>query len=469
MPEDRSLTFDFVPRSAKPPEPQPRPLSVAELDRAIRTVLDQEFAHPLWVEGEIADTRQAPSGHLYFCLKDEREDARVEAVAYRTNVTARMRQLCTDGARVRVRGSPTFWAPRGRLQLVVDRMQAAGRGASLEALERLKSKLAAEGLFAPERKRPLPAEPRTIGVVTSATGAVIHDMCRVAFRRGSARILLAPAQVQGVGAVESICRALSMLQRVRDVDVVVLGRGGGSADDLGAFNEEAVVRAVAACRVPVVSAVGHDVDVTLADFAADARAATPSQAAELLVADRGARVELLRRTRMHLARAMHARLARHRVQIVRVERRMGDPRLAIAAHQQTLDDRLTRLSARIGITLRRRLDALSIARQRLASLHPRVVIARERTQISRCEDRLQQVWASTFERRGSSLQRAVVRLDALSPLKVLARGYAIATVDDGRAVRCADDVHAGDALHVRVHEARIEAQVVRVEQAKSGA
>ncbi|HXX69046.1 MAG TPA: exodeoxyribonuclease VII large subunit, partial [Polyangiaceae bacterium] len=468
VPEDRSLSFDFTPRSTKPADPEPRPFTVAELDRAIRSVLDEEFAQPVWVEGEIADTRQAPSGHLYFCLKDEREDARIEAVAYRSSVTGRMRQLCTDGARVRVHGSPTFWAPRGRLQLVVDRMQAAGRGALLEALERLKAKLSAEGLFAPERKRSLPAEPRAIGVVTSPTGAVIHDVCRVAFRRGGARILLSPAQVQGAGAVESICRALSMLQRVRDVDVVVIGRGGGSADDLAAFNEEEVVRAVAACRVPVVSAVGHDVDVTLVDFAADARAATPSQAAELVVPDRRARVELLRRTRMHLARAMHARLARHRVEIVRIERRMGDPRLAIAAHQQTLDDRVARLSARLGVALRRRREALSSARQRLASLHPRAVIAHERTQLSRCSDRLGRVWAATFERRGSALQRAIVRLDALSPLKVLARGYAIATNDDGRAVRGADDVRAGDALHVRVREARIDAHVVHVERIEGG-
>jgi len=468
VPEDRSLSFDFSAAPSRPADPEPRPLSVAELDRAIRSALDDAFVQAVWVEGEIADTRQAPSGHLYFCLKDEREDARVEAVAYRSTVTPRMRQLCVDGARVRVRGSPTFWAPRGRVQLVVDRLQAAGRGALLEALERLKSKLAGEGLFAPERKRLLPAEPRAIGVVTSPSGAAIHDVCRVAFRRGGARILLAPAQVQGVGAVESICRALSRLQRVLDVDVIVLGRGGGSADDLAAFNEEAVVRAVAACRVPVISAVGHDIDVTLVDFAADARAATPSQAAELVVPDRHARAELLRRTTMHLARAMHARLARHRIDLVRVDRRMGDPRLAIAAHQQTLDDRVARLASRVGAALRRRRDRLSGARQRLASLHPRAVIARERAQLSRCEDHLERVWSASFERRAAALHRAIARLEALSPLKVLGRGYAIATTDDGRAVRSAQDVRAGDVLHVRVRDARVDAHVVEVEPVEPG-
>ncbi|HEY6463038.1 MAG TPA: exodeoxyribonuclease VII large subunit, partial [Polyangiaceae bacterium] len=345
--DDGSLTFDFTARKppAPPPPEEPRPLTVGELDRAIKGTLDQGFVSPVWVEGEVADCRPAPSGHLYLCLKDEKEEASIDVVVYRSNVTPRMRGLCVDGARARIRGRPTFWAPRGRLQLVADRMQPAGRGALLEALERLKAKLAAEGLFAAERKRPLPAEPRIVGVVTSPTGAVIHDVCRVAFRRGGARILLAPAQVQGIGAVESICRAIAALQRVRGVDVIVLGRGGGSADDLATFNEEPVVRAVASCRVPVVSAVGHDVDVTLVDFAADARAATPSQAAEMVVPDRRSRAELLRRTQMHLARAMRTRLAEDRVSLVHASRRLGDPRLAIAAHQQSLDEREARLAS----------------------------------------------------------------------------------------------------------------------------
>lgn len=203
MPQDEhSLSLDFTP--PKPKDEEPRALTVAELDRAIKGALDGAFADAVWVEGEVADARPAPSGHLYFTLKDEKEEASVDVVVYRSNATPRMRALCKDGSRVRLRGRPTFWAPRGRLQLVADRMQAAGRGAILEALERLKAKLAAEGLFAPERKRPVPREPRIVGVVTSPTGAVIHDVCRVAFRRGGARILLAAAKVQGLGAAESI-------------------------------------------------------------------------------------------------------------------------------------------------------------------------------------------------------------------------------------------------------------------------
>jgi len=463
VPEERSLSFDFTPKKPPAPPEEPRPLTVAELDRAIKGAVDDAFRDAVWVEGEVTGARPANSGHLYFGLKDEREDASIDVVVYRSNVTPRMRTLCVDGARVRLRGRPTFWAPRGRLQLVADRAQAAGRGALLEALERLKAKLAAEGLFAPERKRALPGEPRVVGVVTSPTGAVIHDVCRVAFRRGGARILLAPAQVQGAGAVESICRALAHVQRVREVDVVVVGRGGGSAEDLMAFNDEAVVRAVAACRVPVVSAVGHDVDVTLVDFAADARAATPSQAAEMVVPDRAARAELLRRTRLHLARAMRARVTEDKVALSRVSRRLGDPRLAIAAHQQSLDEREARLLAWARATTARRREALARLQHRLAYLHPRQVLTRERAEVSRLTDRLASTWSAGFERRAADVQRATGRLDALSPLKVLARGYAIATREDGRAVRTAADVAAGDRIRVRVRDARIEASVERVE------
>ena len=442
----------------KPPD-EPKPLTVAELDRAIKGSLEDFFAKPVLVEGEVSGARPAPSGHLYFSLKDEREEAAVDVVMYRSSITPRMRALCVDGGRVRLRGQPTFWAPRGRLQFVADRMQAAGRGALLEAIERLKTKLAAEGLFAAGRKRALPAEPRIVGVVTSASGAVIHDVCRVAFRRGGAHILLSPAQVQGADAADAIVRALTKLQRVLGVDVIVVGRGGGSADDLSAFNDEAVVRAIAACRVPVVSAVGHDADVTLSDFAADARAATPSQAAEMVVPDRHAQSALLRRTRMHLDRAMHARLGQHRVAHIRAAKLLGDPRLAIAAHQQTLDDRLARLTERARTALARRRDTLTRAQRRLAYLHPRAVVGRERAEIVRLDERLGRLWAARFAERAAGLHRATARLDALSPLRVLGRGYAIATRDDGHAVRSGADVAPGAMVHVRVRDARIDARV----------
>jgi exodeoxyribonuclease VII large subunit len=371
-------------------------------------------------------------------MKDEREDAAVDVVIYRTNLTPRSRSLVQDGARIRMRGKPTFWAPRGRIQMIVDRVEPVGKGALLEALEKLKATLAAEGLFATEKKRPLPKDPRVIGVVTSAGGAVIHDICKVAFGRGGAHVLLSPAQVQGAGAVQSILRALHLVQRVPEVDVVILGRGGGSADELMAFNDEKVVRAVASSRVPIVSAVGHEVDITLTDFAADARAATPSQAAEMVVADRRARIAALDQTRTRLFRAIRAKVAEDRVMLGRLQQRIADPRLAIASSQH----------------------ALAQLQQRLTALHPSKVIAGERAALAVTRTRLARAGEEAIRRRSAVLERFAGRLDAMSPLKVLARGYAIASTGDGHAIRGVEDVHIGEVIHVRVHEALISASVV---------
>lgn len=470
---DRSLEFDFSvfsPPPEKPvvkPEPaakpeEPRALSVAELDRAIKGSLETCFDLALWVEGEVTGARPASSGHLYFCLKDEREDASIDVAMYKTNITPRARALIIDGARIRLRGKPTFWAPRGRLQFIADRAAAVGKGALLEALEALKAKLAKEGLFAADKKRPLPSEPRRIGVVTSAGGAVIHDICKVAFRRGGANVLLAPARVQGAGAHEEIIRALRALERVSDVDVIILGRGGGSSDDLSAFNEEALVRAVAGCRVPVVSAVGHEVDVTLCDFAADARAATPSQAAEMVVPDARARNATLADRHARLLRAMRGKITEDRVQLGRAQAKLRDPRLAIASSQQLLDDRVARLEACTARGLSSRRQALGGLQGKLAALHPSTVIAKERAALARVSDRMGAAARAMVLRNASSIGGLAGRLDAMSPLKVLGRGYAIATRADGLAVRAAADVAPGDRITVRVERAILEADVVAV-------
>jgi exodeoxyribonuclease VII large subunit len=456
-----------APASSKPPPkpvppeaPRPRALSVAELDRAIKGSLEANFDRPVWVEGEVSGARPVSSGHLYFSLKDEKEDATIDVAMYKTNITPRARALVKDGARVRLRGRPTFWAPRGKLQFIADRADAVGRGALLEALEKLKEKLSAEGLFAPERKRPLPADPRTIGVVSSAGGAVIHDIYRVAFRRGGASVLLSAATVQGDGAPESIRRALARLERVWDVDVIIIARGGGSADELMAFNDEDVVRAVAGCRVPVVSAVGHEVDVTLLDFAADARAATPSQAAEMVVPDGAARLSLLAERRARLLRAMRARLAEEREVLGRLGRKLGDPRLAIASSQQLLDDRALRLDAAVSRAIASRREHEHAVSARLYAEHPRAVLARERVAMARVHDRLAAAAQASLARRISTAHAMAGRLDALSPLKVLGRGYAIATREGGHAIRAATDVKPGDRIAVRVAEGQFDADVV---------
>jgi exodeoxyribonuclease VII large subunit len=454
---------------------------VAQLGRVVGRSLERTFSEDVWVEGEVSGARPAASGHVYFAMKDEDEEATIDVVLYRSQVTPRSRALVKDGVRIRVRGRPTYWPPRGKLQFIGDRVEPTGKGALLEALEKLKQKLQAEGLFAAERKRPLPHDPRVIGVVTSKSGAVIHDVCKVAFRRGGARILLAPAQVQGAGAVESICRALRLIQRIEPVDVIILGRGGGSQDDLMAFNDEQVVRDVVASRIPVVSAVGHEVDVTLVDFAADARAATPSQAAEMVVPDVTARRRLLGEMSGRLGRAMHARIAEERAHSAKLVRAFGDPRLLIASAEQRLDEHVARMERALGQRIARERDRASRLGARLGAAHPRERIARDHARVSELTARLERATQAILRTRGVAIpvdrllataprlvrdRRERVsalsgRLDAMSPLKVLSRGYAIVTRPDGHAIRAAGEVTAGDPLHVRVGEGAFEVAVTK--------
>ncbi len=484
-PPGRTLSFDFdalppSPRAPEPAPPPPRPqaeppappkkpeptvITVGALARLVGRSLERAFPESVWVEGEVSGAKPAASGHLYFCLKDEDDEAVVDVVMYRSSVTPRMRTLLKDGARIRVRGKPTFWAPRGKLQLVADRLEPTGKGALLEALEKLKAKLAAEGLFAQERKRPLPSDPRVIGVVTSASGAVIHDICKVAFRRGGARILLAPAQVQGFGAAESVRRSLRALQKIADVDVIIVGRGGGSQDELMAFNDEDLVREVAACRVPVVSAVGHETDVTLVDFASDRRASTPSQAAELVVPDAAGRRHLLEERSMRLRRAMHARLAEERAGAAELARAFGDPRLLIASAQQRVDDHVARLGRIVTRRLAKERETSSRLAARMTASHPRERIARDRAKVAELSARFGELTRARLAADRALVARAAGRLDAMSPLKVLARGYAIATrADDGRAVRDAAEVAPGERVRVRVANGAFDADVVSVEE-----
>jgi exodeoxyribonuclease VII large subunit len=470
----KSLTFDFTapapversvpappvesPKAEPPKDDGPTVLSVAALGRLLKGALESEFEAGVWVEGEIAGLKSPASGHLYFSIKDSTEDAVLDAVMYRSAVTPRTRSIMRDGAKVRLRGKPDFWTPRGRLQFVAERATLAGEGEARRLLEELKAKLTAEGIFRDDKKRPLPKAPRRIGVVTSAQGAVIHDIARVAFRRGGANILLASAQVQGAGAAQTIVRQLALLQQVSDVDVIIVARGGGSSEDLSAFNDEALVRAVAACRVPVVSAVGHEVDVTLCDFAADLRASTPSQAAERVVPDTQAQVQRLATSDARLHRAVEATISRCKNALLRVERRLKDPRLLLASSSQHIDD----LAARLQSALRARVRALRQSTQRtgarLDAAHPKVMLAKRRATLTALGERMSRLAQARLSKSHLRVGELSGRLDALSPLKVLGRGYAIATVN-GKAVRSASDVTSGDAILVRVHDGVLRATV----------
>jgi exodeoxyribonuclease VII large subunit len=446
------------PSRAAAEEAPPRVFSVGQLARLLRSELE-EATTGVVVGGEIVGFREVSSGHAYFTLRDENEEAAIDCVMYRS-APVRARRLLAEGARLVLKGRVTFWAPRGRVQLVVDNAKPAGRGALLEALEKLKAKLLAEGLFAAERKRPLPKEPRVVGVVTSKEGAALADIVKVAFRRGAARIVVAPAPVQGPDAARLLARALRMLGRHPDVEVVILGRGGGSAEDLSAFNDEDLARAVAASPVPVVSAVGHEVDVTLVDLVADVRAATPSQAAELVVPDGAARLALAAQLRSRLARAAVRALDERTLHLDDLRDALtGGTTLAIGRHRDALHRVERRLAARHPARVLAQARAgLEPLRRKLEAAGTRYVSLR-RARPEELATRATVAMATLVASRRAALAERAARLDAMSPLAVLGRGYAVVRTEDGRVVRRRDEVAAGERLHIRLAEGTVAATV----------
>lgn len=434
-------------------------LTVFELAQGLKRTVESATAGR-WVEGEVGRLQRAVSGHVYFTLKDERKDAAVDCVMYKREVS-RFGKLVSEGARVQLRGRASFYPPRGRLQWIADVARPVGQGALLEALERLKSRLIEEGLTNPERKRPLPESPRMVGVVTSRSGAAFSDIVTVARRRGRVRIILSAAVVQGDGAPLSLLRALERLESIRP-DVIILGRGGGSAEDLMAFNDERLVRKVAACPVPIVSAVGHEIDLSLTDLVADARAATPSQAAEMVVCDQRERVEALRRIRRHLSRAMKSVLSEAGLTLSHIERKVRDPRFLIADSQQGLDALRFRLSHALRARLKNARHAQTGAVRRLSYRHPRTVLANGRAQLSPLRARLLGALRAHLDRLGTTRIGRVTALDALSPLSVLGRGYALCTLQDGSPVRDAMRLSVDDAVTIRVRRGSFVAHVQKL-------
>jgi exodeoxyribonuclease VII large subunit len=437
-----------------------RVLGVFELSQLLKEAVEGPTLG-LWVEGEVGRLTRHTSGHAYFTLKDERRDALLDCVMYRSEA-ARSGRVLAEGARVQLLGKASIYAPRGRLQWIAERARLAGRGALLEALERLKARLVAEGLTDPARRRPLPETPRLVGVVTSATGAAFADIRKVARRRGRVHLLLAPTLVQGDSAPASIVAALDAIERVRELDVLIVGRGGGSQEDLMAWNDERVVRRVAACRVPVVSAVGHEVDITLTDLVADARAATPSEAAELVVPSHGERLEHLARAARALRRAVQMRLREEGGRLREARRRLGDPRFALAEHQQLLDElsqRLERARYRSLGARRTRLDSLL---GRLRARHPRLVLLGARAELGPLGQRLESSGRQLGVTRRAKLAEMAHALSVLSPLAVLGRGYSLTTDGEGRVVRRASELSPGREVLVRLELGAFRAEVRQI-------
>lgn len=452
-----TLAVPGAPTELEEAPPERRLFSVAEFDRRLKSLVERA-TNDVDIEGEVSSLKVVSSGHAYFCLKDENEEASIDCVMYRS-APARSRKILAEGARVVITGRATVYAARGRLQFVAEHARLAGRGALLEALERLREKLASEGLFDPSRKRALPTDPKVIGVVTSRSGAAVHDIIEVAARRSNVRIVLSPSPVQGAGAAEKMIAALTLLEAVPEVEAIILGRGGGAADDLSAFNDEALVRKVASVHVPVISAVGHEIDITLTDLVADRRAATPSQAAELLVPDDRARRDALAHLERRLTRAVRHALTSSRHDLDALTAELGSPDRLFVERQQAIDEAklcLREHARRLFMVHRAGLGALE---RRLGARHPRAVIAVARGTLGPLEVRLGAAMRRAMAAGRRDLGTVSARLDALSPLRVLGRGYAIVTGPEGRALIDAATVREGTPLRVRLHRGELTAEV----------
>ncbi len=440
----------------RPASTRERPLGVAEVVRLAGRMLDGLGL--LWLEGEVSQVSQPSSGHLYFGLRDR--DCVLPAVMWARDIS-RLRFKIEPGQRLRVRGRCGVYDRDGKMQLYADFAEPAGAGAEAIALEQLKAKLASEGLFASERKRPLPRFPRRIGVVTSRSGAAVHDIIRTVHRRLPTPILIADCAVQGPTAPHQIVQGMAMVVRA-GVDVVIVGRGGGAATDLTAFNHERVVRTIARCPVPVISAVGHEIDLSLADLAADARASTPTAAAELAVQDGGALADVLTKERRRLDREIHHTLDRARQDLDRAttalhargERTLSATRTELSA----LHHRLTGSHPRARILARR--TALGELERRLASAHPGSRLSEARRQYDALVARRDAAIRRVLEARRSELARRGAQLAALSPLAVLDRGYAMVQ-RGGMIVRDSGTVNEGDALDIRLARGSLEVTVRR--------
>lgn len=436
----------------------PKVLRVSQLNRYVRATLEERWGD-VWVEGELRDVTLPGSGHVYFTLCDEAEPAQVRGVMFRSDAR-RSRAKLENGARVKLRGSLSLFEPRGSYQLIARVALPHGLGERELLLEALRKKLEAEGLLAVERKRALPLLPRCIGVVTSRSGAALHDIVRVAHGRCPVRIVVSPCTVQGSEAPLSIARAIEKVQRIPELDVVIVGRGGGSSEDLIAFSDELVARAIATCRVPVVSAVGHEVDVSLADLVADVRAATPSNAAELCVPDRAALVARLEAEQRHLERGLEVRLSRARLRLSRLAQRVHDPRSLLSALERRLNTAQAELAGALSQRTRDAKQRLAALMERLARRDPRIAHSRHRTKLLALEARLRSAGRTLGQRRAALLSTQAARLHALSPLAVLGRGYAIALHEaSGKALLDASECKPGDALRIRLHEGEVAARV----------
>jgi exodeoxyribonuclease VII large subunit len=435
--------------------------SVTALTQEIKLNLERTF-YNLWVAGEISNLKQPSSGHYYFTLKDDQ--SQISAVLFRGS-TRHLRFRPQDGMAVLVWGHVTVYEPRGAYQIRVERMEPRGKGSLQLAFEQLKDKLAKEGLFETSRKRPLPLLPQRLGIVTSPSGAALRDLCRILHRRfPNLEVLVYPAQVQGDLAAAEITKGIQVLNRLSEknvIDVIIVARGGGSLEDLWPFNEESMARAIATSAIPVMSAVGHEVDFTIADFVADVRAPTPSAAAEMVVRNKDdfrERVVALER-RLASSASYRLRELRSRVDRVSTHQAFGAVLHGIETRSQRVDESVHRARFHVDRCLSRLRQHLQGLSARLSERRVDRRLGEARTRLARLSARLEAAERTRIHRARRAFAEVTSKLDALSPLSVLGRGYSLAWSPQGKLLRSSDEVAVGDAVRVDLARGRLHCRV----------
>jgi exodeoxyribonuclease VII large subunit len=438
-------------------------LSVSQLNRAAAQLLNEHF-WSVWVAGEISNLSAPSSGHLYFTLKDAQ--AQVRCAMFK-NAQRGLKLKPENGKQVRVRAQVSLYEPRGDYQLIVDSLEAAGEGELQQAFAALKRKLAEEGLFDAAHKKPLPALPACIGVITSPTGAAVRDILTVLKRRFPAvEIIIYPVAVQGVNAQFEIAKAIATANALDDCDVLIVGRGGGSLEDLWAFNEESVARAIFASRIPVISAVGHETDFTIADFVADVRAPTPSAAAECATPDGQIWLARFAEYGQRLQYLIHRKISQQQQKLTWLQQRLQPqhPGQKLVSHAQRLDELELRLNQAMQGKLRHHQHWLEAKTARLWQYHPTAKIRQLQQRQTYLHQRLDQAMRHQLAQLNQQLAAHSQTLNAVSPLATLNRGYALATLpESGRVVHSSDEVKIGDQLKVRLGKGAVYSDVVSIE------
>ncbi len=452
------------PSDTYPPiTPQREIYTVSQLNQEVRLLLSSSF--PLiWVEGELSNLARPASGHLYFTLKDEQAQVRC-AMFKNRNLALRLKP--ENGMHVLVRSRVGLYERRGEFQLTVEHMEKAGSGALQRAFEALKQKLAAEGLFDSSRKKPLPNFPRQLGIITSPSGAAIRDILSILHRRYPALpVLIYPVPVQGEEAAGAIAQALYDADRRRECDALILARGGGSMEDLWAFNEEVVARAIAACDIPVVSGIGHEIDFTIADFVADLRAPTPSAAAELVSPNRHALMSTLTQLDQLLNQHIQSRLSTLRQKLVWLQVRLTQqhPQHRLQQQNQRLDELERILRHAMGLKIKSLINQINVLSSQLQKCSPAMPLVKSQARHSHLHERLFTAACSLLENRTHRLETLAHTLHSISPLATLSRGYAIVTRQtDGTVVRTRKNVTLGSKVQIRLVEDRLSAEITELE------